>query len=660
MRLVFDVETNGLDDASVIHSLVVKDTDTGVRISYADQPGYCPISMGLEQLNHASVLIGHNILTYDVPTLLRLRPKEFRPKAGIIDTLVCSRLIWPEMKDEDFRRLEKPGNVFPARLVGSHDLESWGYRLGHRKGEFGKTTDWQTWSKEMQDYCEQDVDVEDALWKLIESKQYSPAAIQLEHEFRWVIYLQERHGFRFDKPAAEKLYTELVARRQGLTSELQKVFPPRRIEQKTPAYWIDTFTDTQYPTKTAGVKAGVPAKLMSPGPNRVKEIPFNPGSRDQIAANLTARGWQPTEFTETGKPKIDESTLEHLDFPEAKVLKDFFITEKLIGQLGDGDNAWLRLEKNGRIHGAMNTNGTVTGRCTHFKPNMGQIPSVSKGKDKKVLLGYEGRWGFECRSLFVADPGYKLVGADASGLELRCLAHYMARYDGGEYGRVVCEGDVHTVNQQAAGLATRDEAKTFIYAFAYGAGDHKLGSIAGVTDEEIARFKATEGRRWAYAVKWLERQGMKTTDRACATICKGGILRARFLHKLPAIAQLQNAIYAAVQQKGHLIGLDGRLLHVRSKHSALNTLLQSAGALIVKKGTVILHQKLLAEGLTFGRDFANVAHVHDEVQVQARPELAERVGTLAVESFCEAGRSFQFRVPITGEFKIGDSWAATH
>ena len=286
--------------------------------------------------------------------------------------------------------------------------------------------------------------------------------------------------------------------------------------------------------------------------------------------------------------------------------------DKRLGQLAVGKNAWLKMLKGGRIHGQVNTNGAATGRCTHNRPNIAQTPSVG------------APFGTDCRALFHAPTGYDLVGADLSGLELRCLAHFMAKYDDAAYVDVVLNGDIHSVNQKAAGLPTRNSAKTFIYGFLYGAGPAKIGAIVGGSEKE--------GRK----------------------------LINKFMKATPALKQLRDAVGAAVTKNKNLVGLDGRTLPVRSPHAALNTLLQGAGALLAKQATVILYKNLTAKGYKWGEDYAQVAHVHDEVQLIARKEIADDVGKEAVKSFQLAGEYFKFRCPITGEYKVGSNWADTH
>lgn len=592
-RILFDIETDGLlDQLTKLHSLVMIDLDTDQMISCAHDDGYTPIEDGLNILRNADLLVGHNIQDFDIPALDKVYGFTF--SGEIHDTLILSRLIWSDLKHNDFRFTEK-NPEFPKNLIGSHSLKAWGYRLSNLKDEYDGG--WAEWSTEMQRYCEQDTRSNLTLYQKIMSKEPSADSIKLEHDFAAVIRLQEKQGFNFNETAAEKLLASLQVRQAELEAELQAAFPPWEIKEPF------------VPKVNNKARGYVKGQLTY----KVKEIVFNPASRDHIADRLQKlRGWKPKDFTSQGKPKVDETVLEELDYPEAKLLNEYLLINKRIGQLATGANAWLKLVKDGKIHGRVNTNGAATGRCTHNKPNIAQVPSVG------------APYGAECRALFHAPAGYKLVGADLSGLELRCLAHYMARFDGGAYGDVVVNGDIHTQNQQAAGLPTRNNAKTFIYGFLYGAGPAKIGSI----------------------VNGSEKEGRKLIN--------------KFMKATPAIKLLRESVLAAVKKNGHLKGLDGRMLPIRSEHAALNTLLQSAGAILSKKAAVILYQNLTAMGYTWGVDYAQVAHVHDEVQLIAREDIADVIGQEAVKSFQQAGEYYNFRCPITGEYKVGNDWAETH
>jgi DNA polymerase I len=476
MRLIADLESNGLlDTVTRIHCVVTKDADTGAVRRFRSTDG--SLEAGLTHLEAADEIIGHNFLSYDLRALKKVYPA-FSPKAKIFDTLVCSRVIWTDIYDRDCRARLNP------KLRGRHSLESWGFRLGLRKGNFGKAGSaeenekaWEHWSVEMEDYCAQDVEVTEKLWRTVLKKNYSPTCLEIEHRFREIIDMQEAHGFRFDVEKAERLMVELQKSRYALEQKLQAVFPPRIETMKTPQYWY--FSASVSETVQAETKSKLEAKLrglglkhndykdrLCPGPLKTKEHLFNPGSRQQVAERLGEKyGWKPTEFTDSGEPKVSETILEALPWPEAAQLCDYYVVQKTLGMLADGDNGCLRLIRDGRIHGSVNTGGAVTGRCTHSKPNIAQTPSVIVRKvdgKKTVMRGLEGRYGYDFRALYVPEPGHVLVGWDASGLELRCLAHYMAAYDGGAYGKILLEGDIHTTNQEAAGLYLRDSAKTFI------------------------------------------------------------------------------------------------------------------------------------------------------------------------------------------------------
>jgi DNA polymerase I-like protein with 3'-5' exonuclease and polymerase domains len=523
----------------------------------------------------------------------------------------------------------------------------------------------------MQAYCEQDVEVNHTILRHIEAKNYSTRALDLEMDFATIIARQEQHGFAFDVNAAVKLQGVLQRRRDELKARLQETFAPRVIPMKTPAYWkgdvveLGTPYDSgwstqQFATKAAALKAG--ARNIVKGPPRTKTIPFNPGSRLQIAERLSElHGWTPTEFTEDGQAKVDDVILGSLPYPEAKLLAEYLMVEKRIGQLAEGDEAWLKLERNGRIHGKVNTGGAVTGRCTHSNPNVAQVPSCGTKEDPVP-------YGPDCRSLFVASPGFVLVGCDAEGLELRGLSHFMAFYDGGAYGQAVVDGkkelgtDAHTLNQKAAGLSSRDVAKTFIYAFIYGAGDNKLGLITGVTPEEVRDFQVRYKSKWRMVAEREARQGFPSDPLSVARTLKGGMLRSKFLAGLPALRQLIDAVKTRAKESNRWIrGIDGRLLCVRSLHSCLNTLIQSAGAVVMKQALVFLYRDCLDRGWVWGRDFAFVANIHDEYQAEVRPEIAQDYRRLAAAAITRAGEAFGFRCRLDGSAsEPGANWRDTH
>jgi len=398
--------------------------------------------------------------------------------------------------------------------------------------------------------------------------------VAMEYKVASIIKKQEQAGFKLNERMANGLYHEFTNKMWAITEELQKIFPPIVTER--------------YSEKTG--------KRLK---DHVEE--FNVGSRQQIYKRLTELGAKFTKQTDKGNPIVDEAELKKIDLPEAKKILEYLLLQKRSAQV----KSWLEaVQDDGRVHGRVITCGAVTGRMAHISPNMAQVPSV------------KSEFGKECRECWTVEQGNVLVGADASGLELRMLAHYM---NDENYTKELLDGDIHTANQKAANLKTRDEAKTFIYAFLYGAGPAKIGQIAGGSYQH------------------------------------GKNMINEFLRNTPALATLRDKV-AKQAESGYLRGLDGRRLLVRSEHAALNTLLQSAGAIAMKQALVELDRKLTDAGIPF--DF--VANVHDEWQIETPEFCAEQVGELAVEAIREMSLYFNMNCPLDAEYKIGTTWAETH
>lgn len=548
MRIILDIETNLTFDT--IWCVVCRDVDTDI-VSTFTKPDNLQ-----SYLDSADSIIAHNGIFFDFPVLSRVWNIQVKPNQ-IIDTLVLSRLYNPSLED-------------------GHSLEAWGKRLGFLKTEFD---DFSKFSQEMLDYCIQDTLVTKKLFIHLEREMkddYSDKSKELEHQVALIIAEQERNGFKLDERAATELLFILKTKLDAIQVEMQNIFPARVEGGRT--------------HKTTG--------------KPLKDIitPFNPGSRKQIAERLQEKGWKPKEFTEKGSVIVDETTLEGIDIPEAKAIAEYLMLQKRVAQV----ESWIDAVKaDGRVHGRVITNGAVTGRMTHMKPNMAQVPNSG------------AVYGPECRALWTVEKGNKLVGIDASGLELRMLAHYMKD---NEYTNEVVSGDIHTANQKAAGLETRNQAKTFIYAFLYGAGAAKIGTVVGGSSKE----------------------GQKLID--------------SFLQNTPRLAQLKKDVAFAYASKGWVRGLDGRKLLVRSEHSALNTLLQGAGAIVMKQALVLLSERLKSENI-YHKFCANV---HDEWQIETKTELAETVGQYGVWAIEEAGKVLNMRCPLTGEYRTGLTWKDTH
>ena len=565
MRYIFDIETDGfLHTCTKVHCIVLKDIDSGEILTLDNESA-------IKKLEEADLIVGHNIIKFDIPVLKKLYNFDFRQK--IFDTLVGTRLLYADIKDKDFSIKD-----FPKDCIGKHSLKAWGNRIGEYKEQL--ETDWQTYTPEMLEYCKQDTEVTYKLYKVIEEKGYSQEAMDLEHEVAQLIFAQEQHGFTFNRDKAEQLYTKLKARSVELEEDLQNVFKP--------------IVKERWSTKTG---------------KRLKDlvIVFNPSSRNHIAERLKEKyGWDAQEFTSDGKAKLDDKILSKLEYTEAKILAEHFLLNKRIAQIATGSQAWLKHERNGKIHGTCNTNSCVTQRASHSYPNLGQVVSTS------------APYGKECRELFTVPEGKRLVGIDVSSLEVMMLCHFMSKFDNGEYAKVALEGDIHTETQKLAGLESRDLAKRFYYCLLYG------GSVKKVSEVINKPFK------------------------------EAGKVKKRFLNNLPALHKLIEAVKIA-SERGFIKGLDKREIKVRNSYASLNTLLQSSGAILCKRWLVEFNKEI--------KKFNNaqqVVWVHDEIQVECDAKDADAIGKIAVNCIKRAGEHYKLRVPLTGEYKVSTDWSGTH
>lgn len=575
-RIAIDCETNMAH--TIIHVAVTQDIDSGeVRVWKSGE--------GLwNYLKDADLITAHNGLSFDFPLLNKLWGTKIGLKQAY-DTLIVSRLLEPTRD-------------------GGHSLDAWGKTLGVQKLDYKATWQWMMNRREDYDgecfdrpieglleyYCLRDVRVLvylfNSLVSDVDSKGFAHDSIILEHQVAAIIAKQEKAGFKLDVVHATCLLAELKGKMSAINDRMQQEYPPYEVER-------------------ISEKTG---KTLKP-----ELVVFNPASRQQIAEKLIGLGWKPKKFTEPtanypqGQAIVDESTLMGLKYPIAGMIAEYMMFGKRIAQI----ESWLEVVgDDGRVHGRVITNGAVTGRGTHMKPNMAQIPNSGSP------------YGPECRQCWTVEEGNVLVGADASGLELRMLAHYMRDE---AYVKTVCEGsskdgtDIHTINQKAAGLQTRDQAKTFIYSWMYGAGPAKVGAIVGGSAKD----------------------GQKLID--------------SFLKGTPALKRLRDkvAVYAS---KGYVPGFDGRKIWVRSEHAALNSLLQGAGAIIMKKALVLFDETVRKNKW----DLKLVAWVHDEVQIECKPDIAEQVGQAFVQAIKDAGLFYNLRCPLSGEYAVGANWKETH
>ena len=581
--IVFDIEADSLEPTK-IWCIAAVDPDSGETKTF----GPTEIVNGLAFLTSADKLIGHNIIGYDLPAIKKIHNIDLSEGRAIVDTLVLSRLFNPTRE-------------------GGHSLESWGYRIGLQKIEH---TEFGEYTPEMLNYCRNDAVLNAKMFNNLksESRGFSRQSVVLEHETLKIIADQREKGFLLDIPAATLLEAELTDRLKEVEREVQKTFRPKQIKTIIVPY----FTKTGALSKMGQIQGSTKKTRLTQEEYedlatkrkavRIEEVPFNLGSRKQIGEYLVDFGWKPKKFTPTGQPIVDESTLSKItDIPEATLIAEYLLLQKRIAQV----KSWLKeVCEDDRVRGFVNPNGTITGRMTHNSPNMAQVPSLGSP------------YGKECRACWSVPEGYKLLGIDASGLELRMLAHYMKDED---FKNEILHGDIHSANQRLAGLESRNQAKTFIYALLYGAGDEKLGSVVGGN----------------------KRDGAK--------------LRKHFFDNLPAFKHLKDSVGRAAS-KGFLKGLDGRKLYVRSEHAALNTLLQSAGAIVMKQAMIGFNQLIKLNTL----DAHFVCNVHDEWQLEVKESQVESTGQLGVDAIIKAGEELDLFCPLDGDYKIGDNWSETH
>lgn len=769
-RLIFDLETNGLlPRVNRIHTLSIADADSEARWTFRkhdhvkgerfDGTPYefeprDDLAEGLEMLAEADLLIGHNIIKYDIPVIRHIYRK-WKTKAVLRDTLTLAQLIMP-----DTSRIDAPlvrAGKMPGVLYKKHKLEAWGYRLGVMKGDYAEICaklgrdPWAEWNPDMEEYGDQDVTVTKMLWDNCVIDMPELMAVEMEHEITELAAKIQRTGYPFDHAAALTLRDEVAdtqAEKMAVVKERYGYwYAPDKKRLVRPVY--DDPDADQRPTpfhkakaraelkaakaKRAAAEAGeaepeaeefdisdfdpktgylkirpefgeddsrsiwaevtVPKKprkvrMKIDGVNehycvfspdlpycKIKRIDFNPGSRLQIADRLVQmHNWSPVDFTETGQPEINDEVLTKVaedGVPEAADFADLFFTLKLLGQIETGKNSWLNSydPDTGCIHGSINTGGTVSGRCSHSNPNLGQVPGIldtepvnkdgtfnpkcvdeegdlhwwcydDKGQIKKkvYLPGRVGNYGIECRALFytpqiINGEAWKQVGVDLVNIEARALAAQLAPFDDGELIReLTINGvDLHTFNQRKTGIKNRGVMKRVFFGLLYGAGDLKLG---------------------ATAEPYLSEKQQRAL---------GKELRELIMASIPALKKAWERVQNEART-GFLIGLDGRKLHVRSLHSSFNTRLQSDAALIAKKWTLLAEERLIDAGGIHGweGDFAMMAFVHDEIQFGVKAFFAEQAAEIVKAAATEAGEFFDFLCPVAADAKIGHNWSETH
>ncbi|MGY3589328.1 DNA polymerase [Bradyrhizobium sp. USDA 4350] len=693
-------------NATKVHCIGIINVETSERVGFRPDQ----IAQGLAMLADADELIGHNIIRHDIPLLKKLHKLQLRPGVVVRDTMVMARLKYPNVKSTDEELIHKGKMPAGKKYKGKHTIGAWGYRLGNPKGDYADLMEakarsmglehpkdianfvWGEFNEEMFDYMLQDCESNFSLWKHINPDEYSQDAIELEHRVSVVVNSIEEVGVPFDLRAAGELQANLSQRQHELEQTLKahfgfwyepvspdptkSIFIPKKANAAA-GYWGDEWTTEEMVTPpikytAEGEPIIKPAKLKTVKHfkgypcTKLKLVEFNPGSRDHIAKVLIAQGWEPSKFTEGGKPQIDEEVVESIvaRYPEMDGLGELMMIEKRLSQLcGTKNSLMSSVGEDGRIHGVINPMGTITSRGAHMFPNLGQVPSAKKP------------FGPEFRALFMCGAAmpkkWVALGADQEGLELRGLAHYLAKFDGGEYAKTVIEGDPHWLHACVMGLAEgerdkhnklhtivrEDGSKRFIYAYIYGCGDEKAGSIIYEALLNALRNGGPEGVE--VYTKFFGDPSKPPRNTAIKAV--GKKVRNAFLTRINGFGTLQKQISKQVAARNRVPGLDGRRIPVRSDHSALNFLIQSAGAIICKRWLADAFEECCSKfKLGWDGDFCFVLWVHDEIQVCCREEVADEIGEILVRNARKAGEPYGFRVPLDSKAVIGRSWKDTH
>lgn len=609
-RIVYDIEGDDLlDNVSKIHCICL----TVLGSNHVQKYGPDEIHRALDQLQSADMLIGHNILGYDIPALWKVCQFKVGPKTILRDTLLIGKLCFSDLQNNDFKSSRKD----VVSLAGSHSLRAWGIRLNCFKGEYGEQEGaWKEFNQEMLDYCAQDVKLNEVLYDYLMAQKPSEESIDLEHRFAMISEKMSWRGFTFNREKAERLCERLDVRKEELTTKLCNVFPPHFQQMKKPQFYELTLPSGEKikcSTKGAADQHRKSLKLkpkectILPGPPDVKIHQFNPGSRKQIADRLFKKyGWESPEQTEKGNPIIDEDTLESCPHPEAKLLTEYLMIGKRLGQVRDGANGWLKLVRSdGRIHHRMDTIGCATQRASHANPNLGQVPSIDK------------EYGPECRELFEACEGYKLVGCDLSGIEARMMAHFLWKYDRGNFADIVLNGDIHQINADNL-ECDRQIAKCIFYGWMYGAGDFKLMLM--------------------HPYKMAGKE-----------------IRRRFERGITGLGDLMRDVKKQAS-RGYLQPLDGRKLPIRSEHAAFNTLLQGSAAIVMKRWVTLCFEEVKRRRL----NAYLLACVHDETQTEVIPDHVEEYIDVSLGSIKLAQQHYKLHIPLDGEAKVGSNWKECH
>lgn len=704
--IVLDIETNGLNP-NKIWCIVCKDINTQELIKFHAkknlQSGHTEWRDSFKEFIEKEVrtIIGHNIIAYDIYWINKLLGMKIKTSM-LIDTLVLSRLFRPVSPF-----LEQAKFLKTDTRLGGHSLEAWGTRLGYKKQEF---KEWDRFSKEMLKYCVRDVQLNHKIYlALLEEREgFSSKCIRLEHNVQYILAQQERNGFYLSIKEAETLYKETTELLEEMTNKLQELFPPvpKLTRNYSPRFNKDGTLGkvSERILREHKTNPNLSVTQLTDGTYELYRLEsFNPKSSQQIAERLLSIGWEPRKYTPKGNPCTDKETLAQAidelikDNPDKQELISLSTYNIVADRQGKAEK-WLSLvESDGRVHGRINPIGAGTHRCAHYNDNMANIASVVTKKmevkdtspftsmekftlfdGNKIFLklegnevefalkGPEGNFGWDSRNCWQAQgKDNVIVGADASGIQLRALAHYINDPD---YTKKLIEADIHVVHQEAAGISTRKKAKTFIYAWLLGAGDEKIGTIVGVTKEEykelieygettLIEFKNGDSIPVIqHIANGLKRQGRKVSKKLLCTCLKGHKVKQQFLDRTPALKRLKTIDIPKATKEGYLVGIDGRKLWIPSEHLAMSLYLQGFEAVIMKYAMCLWHKRLKRKKIPFKL----CAFVHDEWCIECHKDHAEEVGQTVVQAIKDAGEELGSRCPLDGQYFVGRSWAEVH
>jgi DNA polymerase-1 len=627
MALVFDIETDGLwPEVSKVYVLCTEDTDTGEQLQYSDYDSDLPpLQEGLEALKQAKILVGHNIIGYDLMVLKYLLEWEPAESTTLWDTLIMSQV-----------NRYKRGHL--------HKLAAWGDKLKFPKGDYN---DWTNYNKEMLKYCIQDVSLNVKVYQNLVEEVKSTVAInplyklglQTEMEFAVIEAEIRSNGWLFDVPKANSLLQEIESRMETIRADLEPrigmvtVKVDKADEFKTPAWRKDGYYNAvtaKYFNIDAITGRDEYSRLVDGPYCRIAFEQGNLSSDKVLKSWLFSLGWEPDEYNReklngnwvnTG-PKLTDTSLAKLGEVGNQV-SEYNTLKNRRGIIA----GWLEASRNGRLHGNMWTVGTPTFRCRHEV--IANLPSVALDKEDNPIGGAAGGYGYDMRSLFICEEGKVVVGADSSGNQMRGLCHYI---NNDEFTNEVINGDVHQRNADTLSLVVptpRKKAKPFLYAYLFGGGPGKLGSIlTGTSDVSVGKKAA-----------------------------------AMFESSIPGLKELKDKLLNMYEstsnrfgkENAFIRGLDGRIVFVASPHMVLNYLLQTAEGITCKAAAVYAKKKLKALGIPY----QFVLHMHDEYAIVTDKQYGQQVKEIMIESFIEAPKQFGIMC-MGGDGAIGENYAAVH